>query len=404
MVRLYIPERYESRFGLLGAFCGEVAGAARGVGIEVNGSRHAAERGLAQEHAAERSAIQGGAGRAVFVFFNEAGTVEGLRGWMGDVAGGGGAGGGGSEPVVVQWLVDHPLHAREAFVEGMGRGFGAAYRLACVSEDDLHLVSVRWPRVHRLRLWHGVPESALLADGGGAGGVRDVDVLMAGSIATTAELEAMRAQVPPELHRACEEVVKLRAAVPWMSFGQAFDMTMPTGLQCDAAWGLLSVVFRYTTAALNRERRIRLVRGLEGLNVVVAGGSAWGEVCAGLKGVRHVGEVAYGDLPGWMKRTKVCVAANPTQFVHAFSERLLLGLAGGAACVSDDRLWVRHEFGACTRTFPVQEPGALRAQVEALLKDEGERGRLGMAGVQAVRAKHTWGHRVRELVSVLGMA
>lgn len=382
---LITPRKYNSRYSLLNTFCDQLGEGASELGIRVNPS--------AESVAAETA---GGRALALMVMFNMPANPQMLSAWVQN------SGGGVAGTALIQWMVDHPLHTDARILDAVGGQ--SSYRFACVADDDLHLVQLRWPHVGRMRLWHGVPRSALCDEGKIEASherscERDIDVLVAGSIVTAGEVENLRQNVPESLRSNADDLAALRHAEPWLSFGQAYDQTMPAGLACSDPWALMSVIFRYVTAAVNRVRRVEMVRALEGLNVTVLGSAAWeGELG---RGTRLVGEVAYSDLPGWMARAKVHVAMNPTQFVHGFSERLLLGLAGGAANVTDDRLWVRREFGECTKRY--LSKGELRSGVEELLRDASARGRLGVAGRECIERGHLWVHRVGQMLEMLGV-
>lgn len=372
---LFVPTKYESRYGLLGTFCAEVIEAARALGVVVNPD--------AQE---TRQRVAGGEWLPVFVMFNMPGGTAELGAWMNGVGGGG---------VLVQWMVDHPFHADAKLLDMFAKQ--GAYRFACVADDDLHLLQLRWPGVKRMRLWHGVPRGALCAE---VRGSRDVDVLLAGSLPEPAETERLRTCVPEVLRDCSERLVELRERSPAMSFGQAFDICAPAGLHCDDLWSLMTVMFRYTTAELNRRRRVSTLRALHGLRVTVLGNDAWREHMSAE--MTLVGQVAYAELRAWAARSKVWVAVNPAQFAGAFSERLLIGLAGGAACVSDDRAWVNSAFSGVCATYGGNDMDGLRRRVDGLLGNENERHTLGVSGRRLVEERHLWEHRVQMLLEMLG--
>lgn len=419
---IHIPEKYASRYGLLGAFCSELGRGFGAEGFEVNpradvtgGLLPPPRSSLRDEH----SSPGGGGSKSVYVFFNNPPPVEQLWQWTG---------GPGGERKVVQWCVDHPLTLPGAVVDQLARDPG--YRLLLVADDDLHLVQMRWPGVRVARCWHGVDESALCDEAGieeshahalpaggppagmqwhGDGRVgRDIDVLLAGWIAPEAELARQKALVPAALHESCEEIVRLRLRNPVMSFGHAYDLAMPLGLHASDPWGLMSVVFAYTTSKLNRVRRVRVIQSLGGLNVGLLGDPSLREMEKEADGVRYLGQAEYHELPGWLKRTKVSIALGPTQFVHSFSERLLLSLAAGCATVADDRHWVREQFGqeggpGCVDTFPIEWAPNVREPVEKLLADPARRAAMGTAGRAIVAREHLWRHRVPVVMSVAGV-
>ena len=128
------------------------------------------------------------------------------------------------------------------------------------------------------------------------------------------------------------------------------------------------------------------------------GPEVWREFCTGT--IEYRGEVGYGGVAGAIACGRVCLAWNPTQFVHSWSERVLLAMAAGCAAVTDDRVLVRRELGDAVEVFDAGAPGTARAAVDALLKDGDARTALALRGRRAVEAGHLWKHRVPGLIAV----
>jgi hypothetical protein len=237
-----------------------------------------------------------------------------------------------------------------------------------------------------------------------------LDAVVMGSIHSEEEIASLRARVPGPVRTAADEAVELLAGEPWMPFEQALDLTLGSGNIPPGQWGLAALIWRYVSASVNRIRRIGVVRGLRGLPVSVYGGEAWQPECAGT--IEYRGGVGYAEVGAIMRRAKVVVAWGPTQFVHSFSERILLALASGAATVADDRLLVRRHFGvrvAGERSAgPVtvargNDGGAIRASVEELLGNPELRAAAGTLGRDAVARAHLWDNRI-ELIASVGAA
>ncbi len=395
---LYIPERYESRFSLIEAFCNELREAAPEVGI-----------------AANPPTIQGLRQRlpSAFVFFNFAPTAQMLYDWIGDTRHLQGV-----PLALVQWLIDHPLNLDQKFAADLLSQPG--YRLVTVANDDTHLLRLRWPNLQHFTVYHGVPRSALTdidaiepSQTNHGEHARDIDVLFSGSIASDADLANLRAQVPGALHKYCEDIVQLKLANPTLSFGQAFELVMPSPLICPDHWGMLAVVFRYTTAAINRARRTTMLQTMKGMRVTLLGTSSWND---GVEQARAAGvhvtfiqDVPYRDLPQYFARAKVCVAINPTQFAQAFSERLLLSLAGGCGTITDRRLSVTQHFANndaphCVELCDLEHAQSVADAAAKLLRDSHHRTSLGLAGRDIVEREHLWSHRLIDLYRKLGLA
>ncbi len=370
---LQLPGKYESRFGLLGAFGGQFGGAWERCGGSVG------------------APIRAG-GEQVFLFFNNPPSPEALHQWMGPVLG---------PRAVLQWCVDHPLTIPPAHLDRFVSI--PQYRLLTVADDDTHLLPLRFPAIKTARVWHGVDESALCAPDA-VHAERPVDLVIAGSIAGDDEIAALRARVPGSSLTAAHEIVALRTTHPHLSFGQAWDIGCTRLDSPTDHWSLMAGVFQYTTALVNRARRTALVRAVQGVKTTLLGTPTLKALCTGT--VEYGGEVAYADLPAELAKAKVCLALGPTQFAHSFSERILLSLAAGCATVADDRVCVQREFGAAVEgvepvsLFDAAKPEQAREQIESLLKDTGRRTAMGSTGRSIVASRHLWSHRVEQVAGL----
>jgi hypothetical protein len=388
--RAYIVTESESRYSLLGAMGQQFGLAMARCGLEVNPD-------------AGGPAAWSKEGRAAYIFFNHLASVEEAYGWAGAPERmGEGAGGGDGGRAVVQWCVDHPLTIAPEWLDRMSADPG--FRLLTVTSDDAHLLALRFPRLKHATVWHGVDESAL-CDPTAIENTRDrdIDVIIAGSIASDAELARLLAQVPGVLRSVCDEVVALRLAHPTMSFGQAVDLALPSGARANDHWLLMKTIFAYTTAVVGRARRVAAAQAMQGLNVMLVGTEAWREFATGT--LKYAGRVGYQDLPGWLMRSKVCLAVSPPQFVAGFSERVLLSMAAGCATVAEERVMLKKEFGTsgAIKMYTPDRPALARAMAETLLGDAKARTMMGAAGREIVVQGHLWGHRVEMVMAAAGM-
>lgn len=379
---VFIALGYESRFALLGAMAREIAEALARKGCEVN-------------PAGGIEALSGRAGMALWMNF--LGDVKDLSPRVT---------GAGSRVALVQFFVDHPLALWSEQMDVLARLPNFRMVLPCV--DGLHLLRMRWPGLKHAHCLHGVSPAALAPPEGIEGshlgrgdGARGVDVVVTGSIHTEEEIAALKGKLPARVHKACDEAAEMMERRPGTTFENALDVAAGSDGLMTGEWALLQACQRYVVAALNRRRRIAVVRALRGLNAEVYGGAAWEPVCAEA-GVVWRGEVAYGDLPVTLRRARVCVALGPTQFTHTFSERLLLSLAAGCATVADDRALVRRHFdgAGCVEVFDASDIGAMREVIDGMLSDRSRCAAMGAAGREAVAGGHLWEHRMEMLARV----
>ena len=401
--RAYIVTESQSRYSLLGAFGTQFAEAMQRQGVCVNPDAGGPE-------------AWGKPGRALFAFFNHLSSADEVYAWAGG-AGGRGGPERSSERSIVQWCVDHPLTIDAAWLDRMSADPG--FRLLTVTADDAHLLAMRFPNLKHVTIWHGVAPEALCE----AGAIeashrkgRDIDVLLAGSIPSREELGRLKSRVPGVLHGVCEALVEVRTQCPAMSFGQAMDLCLPSGVRANDQWALMAALFAYSTAAVGRARRIAAAQAMQGLNTVLVGTEAWKDIATGT--LRYGGNVEYGSLPGWMARTKVSLAVSPPQFATGFSERVLLSMAAGCATVAEERLAITREFCAAENPprsvgvpgggpvvqYAPDRPELARVAVGKLLADADQRAAMGAAGRAVVAARHLWDHRVGVVLAAAGMA
>ena len=385
---VYIPLAYESRFALLGAMARQLAEAFARRGCPVNPPGPPGDQ------------------PSLVVYFNFLPEIGDLHPSIVRP---------GSRAAIVQFMVDHPMALHEAQMDATSRLPNFRVLMPCV--DGTHMLRMRWPNLVHGHCLHGIgPES--LADAGAieashapSSGARPMDVVVMGSIHTEQEIATLRGAVPAQVRGLADDAVDLLVAHPTMPFEQALDLPLGAGNIPAGQWGLAALVWRYVSAAVNRARRIGVVRSLRGLSVSVFGGGAWTAECTG--SIAYRGEVGYADAGAVMQRAKVAIAWGPTQFVHSFSERILLALASGAATVADDRLLVRRHFGV--RAAGDRTPGpvtvargndgdSIRASVEELLADPVVRGGAGGRGRDAVARGHLWEHLLDLIASVVARA
>jgi hypothetical protein len=385
-IPVYIAQRYQSQYSLLGAMARELGEAFARAGCPV------------------RPLEDAKSGPGIAIFFNFPSKLDAL--------------GAAIDPAnrlsMIQVLVDHPLAIQTAGMDALQEL--PHYRLVLPCVDSLHLLRLRWPKLRHAHVLHGVPPEALVpreqieashlrsASEGG----RDIDVCVAGSIQPQNELDGVWRGLPDTLRSNLGSMVELMLARPHMTFEQALDVVMgPMGM-VTGDWAIMSTLWRVVTTTVNQRRRIGIVQSLQGLNVSVFGPEAWRDVCTGT--LKYVGNVDYARVSEPLKRSRVCVAWGPTQFAHSFSERALLSMAAGCATVADDRLIQSKHFrtaelagsldGSHLGVFASQQPGQCRAWVERLLADRSAAAQLGSQGREAVAAGHLWDHRLEALVNI----
>ncbi len=310
---------------------------------------------------------------------------------------------------LIQFFVDHPLALWTQQLDGLARF--PTFRLLLPCADSAHLLRLRWPTLRHIHCLHAIPPRALCSPDSISArhAARPPradhpidDVIILASIHPQSELDDMRARIPFKLQKGADDAVRLLLQHPHMTFEQAADLTLSTQGVLTGEWNILSSLWKYATAAVNRQRRVNLALALDGLPVVIHGSEAWTDICSSSKSLEYRGNLPYAEIPGALARSRVCLAYGPTQFTHSFSERLLLSLAGGCATVADDRILARAHFARedqpeLLTLVDAADPQHARYAVEALLKDPDRRASMARAGRDEVERAHLWSHRIPTL-------
>lgn len=377
---VFIQSRYQSAYSLLGAMARELCEAcvARG--------RDARLLDLATDPAPDEG---------VFVFFNAPVSLDAFPPAMWRA---------GSGLRAVQVFVDHPFALPDGMLDEWRRRTGLDNLRVCLPcADDVHLLRLRWAGLTHAFMPHGLSRGALCDAGGinrAGWDARDFDVVVTGSIAGEREIRAALARFNPSLAGMAREMASLMLDDAGIGYLQALDLVMGSRSVITGEWRAAQTFWRLCVAIVNRTRRVRAVEALAGLGVGVFGSEAWREVCR--DDIVYAGEVGYGDIPAAFARGRVALAWGPTQFVHSYSERIMLAMGAGAAAVSDDRLLVRRDFPGVADLYDAARPASAREACDRLLADPD--GALDMArrGRAWVEQRCLWEHRVDGLLELAG--
>ncbi|MFZ4574918.1 MAG: glycosyltransferase family protein [Phycisphaerales bacterium] len=374
---VFIPHQYRSRYSLLDAMAAEIGRAFSAAGAEVNPVRP----------------VRVGE-PTLHLFFNVPQNIEQLLAWAQPQR---------PNAALLQFFVDHPVGLPVEFVERMCAI--PSYRLATPCFDERAMLAARWPMLRSFTCGHGVPREALCAPES-IKAPRRREIMIAGTIAAPAELAALRQQLPEVLHSPCDAASELLARRSAISFVQALDLCLPATLFASDRWRLLQACSRYVVAKANRDRRLAMLESLNGLPVRVFGPEVWREHCRDT--LVYGGEIEYARLAAAMAEFAVVLAWNPTQFTLGHSERVLMGMAAGAATLTDDRPSVHAQLGPAVETYDPRQPESLAELARRLISDPEASAELGAAGRAEVERAHLWEHRValigRVVADVLGQS
>lgn len=129
----------------------------------------------------------------------------------------------------------------------------------------------------------------------------------------------------------------------------------------------------------------------------------WKKAIKGSKKLTFHDEVPFSQMPAVLKRSRVVINSFP-MFKRGLHERMLLSLACGASVVCNDNIYVQTQFSPSLAIGNYLSPrySQVNAFIEAALKDEETRHAAVIGTHDAIRSKHTWDVRAKQLIDVLG--
>ncbi|MEQ9616562.1 MAG: glycosyltransferase [Phycisphaerales bacterium] len=374
---IFLPTSYDSQYSLLGAMAAQLRDALARAGCRLVDEPDPSEAGA-------------------YIFFNYPDIEHRFVREIGAP---------GSKMAMLQIVVDHPYALDERVTDWLVAR--PNHRLVMPCLDSLHAMALRWPGIRHAHMPHAVTARDVITHVAAPYAKREFDLVIAGSFASEAQLERMATMMDPRTRAVADEIAGLLRASPSVTFEQAMDLALGARSAMFPSWTQHAALWRYVTARLNRLTRLDMLDAAQGIRALVVGADSIAEHCTGT--LTYGGACAYEDVAARLAQGRVCLALGPTQFTHTFSERLLLGMAAGCACVADDRWMIGRHFETSggarhLSVFPARDPGAARAAIDAALSAPEESTAMAVRGQREVRSRHLWDHRLGFLTRVIGTA
>ena len=320
----------------------------------------------------------------------------------------------GSRMRAIQYYVDHPFGLSDGSIDLWNRANGLSnYRLALPCLDDVHLLRYRFPNLVHSWIPHGLPRSALcdldtLTPERYA--QREFDVVVTSSVRAQEEIDRSIETInDPGMVDMINNIASIMIHDPHIGYINACDIVLGSRGIITGKWVTQKHFWNLVIAIVNRFRRIETVKALQGLRVGVFGSDEWDKHCTGT--IHYAGQATYAQCAQAFSRGRVGLAWGPTQFVHSYSERIMQAMAGGACVVADDRMMVRHDFNGSMSASPASPTaklfdwsgtnlGAAREAIDFQLAHPSES--LEMARRGRIHAEKTclWEHRVDQMMSL----
>jgi len=371
---IYIQNRYQSAYSLLGAMADQLATALRSAGHDVR-----------EPDPSDPPS------RGTFLFFNVPPSIDTFPPALLERD---------SDLRAVQIFVDHPFALPAVVLDDWHARNGLEnLRLCLPCADDTHLLRLRFPGLNHEWLRHAIPRDALCdADELTAPrwASRTHDAVVAGSIASEAEVSRCLSDLPPKSSTIVRAIADTMLRDPRLGFVQALDLCASDHALTTGDWATAASLWRAAIMLVNRARRVGVVRALQGIDVAVFGPDAWRAECTGT--IRYLGNADYAQVNRSFADARVAIAWGPTQFAHSYSERLMLAMGAGCAPISDDRLLVRRDFNDACAIYNAANPASARAACDHLLNNPGAALELAARARASAEQNCLWEQRIAQLI------
>lgn len=155
------------------------------------------------------------------------------------------------------------------------------------------------------------------------------------------------------------------------------------------------------TFEATRRYRQECVRQTLPFHPHIAGDEGWGEALPD-SGWQHLPRLDYyEDLPGFYRCSKVNLNCTSLQMKGAVNQRVFDVPASGGFLLTDSRRQLETLFDPDTECAAYTSPGEIPDLIRRFLSDTGERRAVAAAARKRILARHTYRHRLTELVSVM---
>lgn len=276
--------------------------------------------------------------------------------------------------------------------------------LSCVDRDDCK--EVRNSQFENVFFWPHAVERELKPE---AAEKQLYDVVFLGSCYDYESLRASWRQRNPEsVNRILDDAIDLVFGDNSTSLAQALVKAFNASKASPEGVDFTSL-FYYLDNYTRGKDRVELIRSIKNARIHVFGDLStdnavgilgWPQYLASQPNVTVHPSVPFGQALQILKQSKICLNSMPF-FKNGSHERVFTGLACGAAVVTTDNLYWRDTFkiGEELLLYEMKDRSSVDQQIEELLQNEPRRALMAQKGRDQVTAKHTWDHRVDQLLA-----
>ena len=278
--------------------------------------------------------------------------------------------------------------------------------LTCVDRSDLE--AVRANHFDRVLFWPHAVERELAADGKEE---RTYDVVLLGSCYDYESLRVSWQQRNPQsLNKVLDDAIDIVFSDESASLAQALVKAWNAS-QLDPQGVDFTTLYYYLDNYTRGKDRVELVRSIKNAHVHVFGDLAtdnavgilnWTQYLAGQKNVTVHPATLFGEGMEILKHSKIVLNSMPF-FRDGSHERIFTGLACGCLPISSESKYLREQFveGKELLFYSAKRREAVNELVEEWLGNEKKRREAAAKGREKVMQRHTWDHRLAELLKVL---
>lgn len=251
-----------------------------------------------------------------------------------------------------------------------------------------------------------LPLSGNYLEGAKAYGERDIDLLFTGSYFNVEKTYTQIKELPQVFHKLADEMIEMMKEEPDTLLWQALDRVLERwnfSVNSEERIDLLSM-YRCIDAYMRAYERDRVMRTVvEGGYAVHVYGEGWDRfACKHRENL--ILEKGYGNVSlQALNRTKISLNVMPW-FRAGIQERNISAMLSGAISLTDSNEYLEKNFSHKKDIlfYSLKNVEEIPEIIQNVLENPEVAAQIAENGRIQAKRKHTWGHRMEELIKIIG--